>query len=653
MALINSSISPLPFYESVDLQNHRKSYAFGQIYGLITYRNMLMPFQFILNGEGHDTYRLVPRYVVIVNANTGEETRIGTPMIEVGLKITHYEDFSVVKYPGILPIATLKEEGRYYLKITLRPVGSYPTIEAVSEIFTISNNVDDCVLLEYGNSYNFELRDGFIDFSENFRFRCYLQTQIGKPDYEFEEEATERMGYAFMESQVSKKVYHFTFLAPEYLCDALRIVRMCDNKRIASKFKNYELTTFTIEPEWQDQGDLAAVECSFETDTVIANIGGYEPKPLGGDFNPDHNKDFYDITIGPDPELPVPPYVKSGVGVLLSDGTIMDYNHPNFADIDTTKVVCLTLQTVLADYNNQAVNLFLAKEQGLKYFSNGQRPVDASLYKYENLVNVALYDFDGENNTKLLIKTLYNDTTWAAIWCSKQTLNGKACYLPAEGECNAIIRNIATINNILTKLSLPIIGTQTWLWSSSVNKKNDNTDNLGWVFGVKGDGSKDSINVQGMYLAWPVAKMIDTPVEPENPDTPDVPVGDNLVTQVTMGSWGAIQNEDMREFTPATYPNSEYSWAFYHTNLISVKAGDIFRITIPDATGTVWMCCYDENGVATLDAYTIGINQQFTIFPGSKMAQMGFNIKVEDISYIKSDLFTPEQAKTIIITKEN
>lgn len=52
------------------------------------------------------------------------------------------------------------------------------------------------------------------------------------------------------------------------------------------------MTAFTIEPEWEDQGDLASVECEFETDTVIANAGGYIPVKLYGDFNNDFNSDF-------------------------------------------------------------------------------------------------------------------------------------------------------------------------------------------------------------------------------------------------------------------------------------------------------------------------------------------------------------------------
>jgi hypothetical protein len=47
-----------------------------------------------------------------------------------------------------------------------------------------------------------------------------------------------------------------------------------------------------MDPSWEEQGDLASVECEFETDTAIANIGGYTPELAGGDFNSDFNDDF-------------------------------------------------------------------------------------------------------------------------------------------------------------------------------------------------------------------------------------------------------------------------------------------------------------------------------------------------------------------------
>lgn len=281
MKLVNNNISPLPFYDNLALQNHRKDYAFGQAYQLITYKNMLLPFQVVLaNGTSVNWVRLY-------NYSTGEYTDITTSIKENGLQIKSFTGFKLLKYPGTLPIIGIVHEGQYYLAMSISGLGAI-----YSDIFTVCNKVDDYLLIEYSNSYNFELKNGVVDFSDNFKFRCYLNTQIGKPEYDFEEEATERMGYTFIESQVSKKIYKFTFIAPEYLCDALRIVRLCENKQITSKLQTYDLTTFSMEPKWEDQGDLAAVECEFETDTVIANIGGYEPKLARGDFNNDYNNDY-------------------------------------------------------------------------------------------------------------------------------------------------------------------------------------------------------------------------------------------------------------------------------------------------------------------------------------------------------------------------
>lgn len=286
MKLVNNNISPLPFYDNIALQNHRKDYAFGQVYPLITYKNMLLPFQVVLSdGTGVKSVKLF-------DFNTGASTDITASIKENGLTLKSYNGFKLLKYPGTLPIAEIKHEGLYYLAIEIKVLSSIKNEVIFSDVFTVTNRVDDYLIIEYYNSYNFELKNGIVDFSDNFKFKCYLNTQIGKPEYDFEEEATERMGYTFIESQVSKKIYKFTFLAPEYLCDALRIVRLCENKQIISKLQTYDVSTFSMEPEWEDQGDLASVECEFETDTVVANIGGYMPALAGGDFNDDYDEDY-------------------------------------------------------------------------------------------------------------------------------------------------------------------------------------------------------------------------------------------------------------------------------------------------------------------------------------------------------------------------
>lgn len=282
MEPINTILSPLPFYSSLSQQNHRKDYAFGQVYSLITHKNTLLPFQVILNHTDPSI-----KVVQLCSLDTGQAIDITNSLLENRMSIISENGVNILRYPGILPITEIKYEGQYYLTVDLGEAGLI-----YSEVFTVCNNVDNCLLLEYYNSKNFLTKNGVVSFKDNFRFRCYLATQIGKPEYIFEEEATERMGYTFIESQVSKKVYRFTFLAPEYLCDALRIVRLCENKQIISKGQVYDLLTFNMEPKWEEQGDLAAVECEFETDNIIANIGGFMPDLRGGDFNKDFNADF-------------------------------------------------------------------------------------------------------------------------------------------------------------------------------------------------------------------------------------------------------------------------------------------------------------------------------------------------------------------------
>ena len=281
MKLVNNNISPLPFYDSLALQNHRKDYAYGQVYQLITYRNMLLPFQVVLsNGTSVGWVRLY-------NFNTGKYIEITDSMKENGLVIKSFTGFVLLKYPGTLPIVEIKHEGLYYLVIYINGLGTI-----YSDLFTVTNRISDYLLIEYSNSYNFELKNGIVDFSDNFAFKCYLNTQVGKPEYNFEEESTKRLGYIYVESQVSKKTYKFNVIVPEYICDALRIVRLCDNKIIRCKDDEYEAITFEMEAEWQTQGDLASVTCEFETDNVIANIGGFVPDKLGGDYNNDYNEDF-------------------------------------------------------------------------------------------------------------------------------------------------------------------------------------------------------------------------------------------------------------------------------------------------------------------------------------------------------------------------
>lgn len=253
----NNNFNILAWYNSLDKQNHRKFYVYGKIWGLVSPNNALLPFQVVRNTTasgiiGLDIYKL-------------DGTFVRSVLSDVNIKVLKFDGYDIIKYHGDtfsnpLPI------GKYYLKMMDGTNTWY------SEVFSVVPDISSFIKLEYWNNDNLYYKDGHIDYSEGFKFCCYLCTAIGKPGYNFEEELTERDGYKFIEKQVSSKVYNMTFAAPEFICDALRLVRMCDNIRITDKDDVYKILSFTVDPKWEDNGDLASVDTEFETDTVVTKI---------------------------------------------------------------------------------------------------------------------------------------------------------------------------------------------------------------------------------------------------------------------------------------------------------------------------------------------------------------------------------------------
>ena len=281
----NNNISVLPFYTSIDEQNHRKSYAYGKIYPLFAPADMLLPFQIIRNTRANDVTS------VVLYDKTGKQIAdITTNMKETGLQIVRFQSlgYDVILYPSILPMPLNQLDGIYYMTLSDGVQTWY------SEMFTVVQDVSAYLKIQWWDVENLVFDAGQIVYTEpDFKNTLYLCTELGKPEYEFEEDGEERDGYFFPEKQISVKTYKCTILAPEYLCDVMRFIRMADYIHITDKYgREYDCDTFLITPKWETQGDLASVEIEFKTNTVVKKIGrGYI---LGnkGDFNEDFNKDF-------------------------------------------------------------------------------------------------------------------------------------------------------------------------------------------------------------------------------------------------------------------------------------------------------------------------------------------------------------------------
>jgi len=210
-------------------------------------------------------------------------------LVNNGFMLNAYKGYKVASYNSNKAIFTNLSEGLYYIKIASdNDIWAY-----YSEVFCFTEVTHDLIEIEYWNeSGDFSIKNGIVAFTNNFHFKLLLKSELGKPEYSFEEESTKRLGYVFIESQVSKKIYKFNTVVPEFICDAMRLIRLCDNKLIRSLDEEYDAMSFEMEAEWQTQGDLASVNCEFETDSVIVNLGGFVPDKLGGDYNNDYNDDF-------------------------------------------------------------------------------------------------------------------------------------------------------------------------------------------------------------------------------------------------------------------------------------------------------------------------------------------------------------------------
>lgn len=283
----NNNLSVLPWYTSIEQQNARKWWLYGRVYPLFTPAGFLLPFQILLD------YRATPTMsacvLVDANTNTAVDSAVATKLNDTGFAFKQFSalGYTVAVYPGLLPAFTSLANGRYYLRITINGVYYY------SEIFTVVNDIQPYLKITWWDLDDFTMDAGTIVYKNPaFKNVLYLQSDLAKPEYPFEEEGETRDGYFFPTKQISEKRYRFNFLASEYLLDVMRFIRMADFAEIEYHGQRYSLDTFLITPEWEDNGDVAAVEAVFDTATVAKKIGLGYIKAQRGDFNDDFNNDF-------------------------------------------------------------------------------------------------------------------------------------------------------------------------------------------------------------------------------------------------------------------------------------------------------------------------------------------------------------------------
>lgn len=236
----NSNLSPLPFYETIEEQSFRKSYAYGIVFPLLAPKNRFLPFQIVspvlqLPSLAEPEGTASSLKVTLCNFDGSVTMDITTAMVEAGLVVKSFDEdgYRVISFPGIVDKDIWKEfgldfnndfsmadfggqytsgEGRGYLVV------EYEGNTWYSDVMTLVGDLSGCLKIEWYSYTDIVYKGGRIAY-EGIPYAniMYVRQEIGKPTYDFSDEGEDRNGEYFATKQISEKTYHSPS-SPPSLC---------------------------------------------------------------------------------------------------------------------------------------------------------------------------------------------------------------------------------------------------------------------------------------------------------------------------------------------------------------------------------------------------------------------------------------------------
>lgn len=280
----NNNYSVLPFYTDISMQVRYLTYSYGAIYPLYCPRNMRPCFQIL------ETSGSIPTLSQLsVKLCDKDNNELQSVLFTNDLWVCDLTDMgggyiiaSRGEYDHAANNGQLLPIGTYYIKLT----DSLNNKVYYSEFITIINDADSYTKIRWRNLDDLYTDSGIIlytlfgtntqgqSISATYTNTLYLLTQLGKPEYQFDEEGETRDGHFFPTKQVSYKKYKAVIEATEYLLDAMRLIRLADSVVVTDPYgTEFNADTFLITPQWQEQGDLAVCTIEMTTDTAVKKCG--------------------------------------------------------------------------------------------------------------------------------------------------------------------------------------------------------------------------------------------------------------------------------------------------------------------------------------------------------------------------------------------
>jgi len=284
----NNNMFPLAVYETAEERDHNKWYAYGSQYAICSPYKRIPSFQLIVSELGSFANAILTR------VSDGYTQDITTEMTE-----THFEALDVGDYVILKVFASEDLDEQQVIPWVDGTPGhglmelqfDYNGVTYYTERFIWCEDLSDKIKLTYKHQDHFPITDGLIHYDGTYENVLYVDSGLGKPLPQSQEDVEEREGYYFPFQMISWLQYRFTWYGPDHMVQALRMVWMHDIKTIEYKGITYNIDRISFEPQWDEYGHIAQIECEFTTDTVVAMTG----RAIG-------NGDTVDLPVIPVPD---------------------------------------------------------------------------------------------------------------------------------------------------------------------------------------------------------------------------------------------------------------------------------------------------------------------------------------------------------------